>query len=313
MPVVNLLMSTDTNHAPFAATVIRSVAMAASPDDDIRVYILTLGLPEDDFSKFARLAESLYVPISVTSVDSELVKDLPDKGRTKTAYLRIFAGELFPDVKTMIYLDTDVLVRCSLSEIIARYDGTKGCLAANDVAAITKWKGLEKEVPESFNKAAYFNSGVMLMNLDFFRHHEAHRAVPRIRRELTTSILHDQSALNVFLEGSVAFLPVDFNYMLDAYDDLILKNGFEADTVKHAFENPKIVHFSNFKKPWLKQFPQRFAAEYRQHLVQTPWGAGALPSMTLRNRIGLFVRLFQYFWQRVKFLVQRVPLYKVSD
>ena len=313
MPLVNLLMSTDTNHAPFAATVIRSVAMAASRDDDVRVYILTLGLPKDDLSKFTRLAESLSVPISVTSVDPELVKDLPDKGRTKTAYLRIFAGELFPDVKTMIYLDTDILVRCSLSEIIAYYDETKGCSAAKDAAVITNWKGLEHEVPESFDKASYFNSGVMLMNLDFFRYHRAHRTVPRIRRENATSILHDQSALNVFLEGNVAFLPVDFNYMLDVYDNLLLKNATGADTVKHAFEDPKIVHFSNFKKPWLRQFPQRFAAEYRQHLAQTPWGAGALPNMTLRNRIGFFARLFQYFRQRSKFLVRHVLRDRFSD
>ncbi len=301
MSHLNVVLSADSNHAPYAAAVIRSAVMSADISDRFIFFIFTMGITENDTVKFSQLSEELSVPINVITVEEKLVENLPDNGRTKTAYLRIFAGILLPHIENVIYLDTDILVRCSLSEVLEYYDAEKSSAAVIDATVYTKWKGLTQEVPSSFDKTKYFNSGVMLINLNFFRQKEVHKNVPELRRSLTSSILHDQSALNIFLEGTVSLIPVKYNYMVDIYDNMTLQNDKRTNDLAWAYSDPKIVHFSNYKKPWHRRFPQRFAAEYREHLCNTPWGKDALPKLSFRNHIGRVVRLFSFYWLRLRY------------
>jgi lipopolysaccharide biosynthesis glycosyltransferase len=293
---INLLLSADDRHAPYAAAVIGSVVESRAFDDRLHIYLLTLGLSDHNLQNYLQLASHLGVKIEVVIAPPSLLSNLPDKGRTKTAYLRMFSGVLLPNVNLAVYLDTDILVRCSLSELLEEYQRS-GCPAAaiRDVAAIAGWNGLDNEVPAQFDRSKYFNSGVMVLDLEYMRRKQAHRVLPEIRQSLHHSQLHDQSALNVFYEGNVALLPEKYNYMLDAYDSFVVRDPEKFSFLVGAFLDPKIVHFSNYKKPWHKRFPQRFASEYRSHLVKTPWGRDALPQLTLRQKVGRVVRLVPYF------------------
>jgi hypothetical protein len=60
------------------------------------------------------------------------------------------------------------------------------------------------------------------------------------------------------------------------------------------------VHFADYKKPWQRKFPQRFAADYREHLSKTPWGLDVLPPLTLKNQIGRVIRIFSQIALRAK-------------
>ncbi|MBF9059803.1 hypothetical protein HKCCSP123_11480 [Rhodobacterales bacterium HKCCSP123] len=290
--VINVIFSADQGHAPFAAAVIRSVVLSANDDDRLRFFVLTLGLPRRDEERFALLSRALDVPIEVIRAPDDLVAGMPDNALTKVAYLRFFSGILLPEVQIAVYLDTDILVRCSLSEILKNFNsGSYKAIAVRDATSLTGWKGLENEVSKDFDRGNYFNSGVMVLDLNYLRRERAHVILPRIVGDLKKSILLDQSALNVFFRGNVLFLPADYNYILDVYDEIVTRDMVRFSFLLGAFLNPKIVHFANFKKPWQRRFPQRFASSYRQHLKNTPWGKDALPRLTLRNQVGRAVRM----------------------
>ena len=225
----------------------------------------------------------------------------------RVAYLRMFAGILLPTVDVAVYLDTDILVRCSLSELLVGFKNSDCfAIAVRDKAVITAWKGLNREVPSNFAKDHYFNSGVMVLDLVHLRRTRADSVLPKIRSALIHSILHDQSALNVFFEEDIELFGEEYNYMLDAYDSLVVQDPVKYRFLVGAFLDPKIVHFAGFKKPWQRRFPQRFASEYRQHLINTPWGKSARQKLTLRQEVGRAVRIFSYF--RILILYRRIWL-----
>lgn len=302
---IDVMLSTDDRHAPYAATVIRSVVLSSAENEELEFYILTLGMHSDNIENFKKLSGSLGVRINIVEVERSLVEHLPDKGRTKTAYLRMFAGEILPHLSRVIYLDTDILVRGSLAGMYQVDAKFPGGAAVRDPATVTGWSGLEKEVPSSFDHSQYFNSGVMLMNLDFFRERNASEVLVKIRTENVCSVLHDQSALNVFLEGSVKLLPFTYNYINQVYDRVVEKGLPRASELIEFYDDPVIVHFSHYKKPWLRMYPQRFAREFQNHLRRTPWGDRALPAMTIKQHLARAARTMAYHFQKLKWRTKR--------
>ena len=305
MPDINILLSTDDGHAPYAAAVIRSVVFSSNADDHLAFYILTLGMYSENLEKFKDLSKDLGVEVNVVEADSSLVERLPDKGRTKTAYLRMFAGEILPHVSKVIYLDTDILVRGSLSDMYHYQQEFPAGSAVRDPATVTGWSGLQKEVPSGFDRSRYFNSGVMLMNLDFLREKNASETLVKIRTDNVDSVLHDQSALNIFLEGKIALLPFRFNYVNQVYDKIVEKGLPGASELVEFYDDPVIVHFSHYKKPWLRVYPQRFASEFQSHLRSTPWGEGAIPGMSIKQHLARTVRMLVHFFNQMRWRMKR--------
>ena len=134
-------------------------------------------------------------------------------GESYMAYCRILLPRLL-NVKRLIYLDCDVLVFRDLAQlfdlelapgkVLAAARDSETLSLADDSPTIADTSNLPRE-------GAYFNCGVMLMNLDELRKQDLFgRAVEFLNRK-SAYRFWDQSAINFLLYGQIDELPEYWN------------------------------------------------------------------------------------------------------
>ena len=130
-------------------------------------------------------------------------------GRSHMTYCRILLPHLL-DVPRLIYLDSDVLVFRDLSELFDRELSTDNVIAAVPDSETLSLAEDSPTIAEGMKlplESAYFNCGVMLMNLDALRNqHFFERTVEFFNTWRPHYRFWDQSAINFLLHGQIQTL-----------------------------------------------------------------------------------------------------------
>ena len=108
----------------------------------------------------------------------------------------------------------------------------------------------------------YFNSGVMLLNLQKMREHNMTERLIQTKRDLNDSSLMDQNVFNLVFDGHVRVLPVHYNFLPSnlyranqkwTIEQLNEKYGTNFPNKKALYADAAIVHYSSKDKPWKEQ------------------------------------------------------------
>lgn len=192
---------------------------------------------------------------------------------TKSAYNRLFAATLLPEsLEKVIYLDSDIVVRKSLRAMWET--DIEGC-AVGVVNDMAEQNHIESgRLPYDMTSDGYFNSGVLLINLKYWREHDCMKQFCDIVEQHQEALtLHDQDVLNIAFHDKKQWLPVTYNF----------QNGFilndsqfrVVDSVKGDIEaskhNPAIVHFSTWDKPWKLECFHPYCKDWRKHYFRSVW------------------------------------------
>ena len=175
---------------------------------------------------------------------------------TTPAQGRLHLGSVIPtEVSRMVYLDADTLVLEDLTQL-SRTD-----LAAGGLGAVSyEWSPhrsvvLAETATERQHGAAppgYFNSGVLVIDMDVWRAAETtRRAVHLFRRYRSALHSADQDILNVLYAGRWTSLPARWNRLISAPDS----GHFGADRLDFLTRREGIVHYVGAIKPWMSAFP----------------------------------------------------------
>lgn len=189
---------------------------------------------------------------------------------TVASYYRLFLTQLLPDeVEKVIYLDGDIIVRGNLLDLW-NFDISDVALAA------------VKDMDERMNllrvaypvEYGYFNAGVLLVNLDYWRCHQLLGVFTDFMKHHSELIVyHDQDVLNYTLYKQKKWLPFIYNaqngFFFKSKYQLFDLNGHEED-LKEVLHNPIIVHFT-LGKPWLKYTSNPYRKDFWYYLRMTPW------------------------------------------
>jgi lipopolysaccharide biosynthesis glycosyltransferase len=179
------------------------------------------------------------------------------------SYYRLLGPRFLPSsLRKILYLDSDIIVRRSLSALWDTDIHDHALAAAEDPDPLAErpWasgSGAIHIPPGS----KYFNAGVMLINLDFWRRNDVpERAIAFIRNHPEKAPEHDQDALNALLVGEWIQLPATWNYIINA-------TGRCAD--------PAVIHYGGKDKPWHWSWnlivPHPLKYEYHRYRKKTPW------------------------------------------
>lgn len=162
-------------------------------------------------------------------------------GNSLMAYARILLPELVPDPQ-IIYFDSDILVMADLGELFDRpFEDSVTTYACMD----TKIQWLKNDCKwlegEAIDGLAYFNSGLLKIDLDAWR---ALRVTDQCKRLILEHPDYcrfwDQSVLNYVLKGKWNRLEQRFN-----------ANVFSFHHYLHDFEIGNAnLHFVTARKPW---------------------------------------------------------------
>jgi lipopolysaccharide biosynthesis glycosyltransferase len=214
-PIV-LALASDERYFPGLYCVVASALNHVSSKTRVNLRVLDGGISQASKDRLERLVGRFgnQVRLKFVPVDESVFRGATlGPGESHMTYCRILLPHLV-DVPRLIYLDCDVLVFRDLSrlfdvelspgKILAAVPDSETLSLADDSPTIADAINLPRE-------GAYFNCGVMLMNLDQLRKQRFfERAVEFLNRK-SAYRFWDQSAINFLLYGQIDELPECWN------------------------------------------------------------------------------------------------------
>ena len=282
MEGIHAVYACDDNYAMLAGVSIASLLEHCGSDDGMTVDVLCCEVSEENIARLQSVGDEY--PQKINLIDAgEAIKDLSrqyiDAQRwSLAAYARLLTPKLLPDVGKILYLDCDTLVLEGLSELWEMPLGTASCAAVSEPFSALHKKnvGLAKMEP-------YYNSGVMLIDLDKWRTEDIIiRFSECIRRHNGLVPYVDQGCINEVCRGNIVTIPVRYNVYTLLYDFTYEEavayrrepELYSKEEIQRAKEHPAVVHFtSSFlsRRPWIEGSMHPFTKEWERIQSTTLW------------------------------------------
>ena len=249
---MQVLCACDERYLPHAATMLCSLL---EHNEVAKIHFFYSAISDRDLDKLKSLVVRYKVEFGYYEVSPDDFKDLRvDKWASPAVYYRFLAPRLLPvGLNKILYLDSDLIVRSSLREF---WDTE---LADKALAAVADYWQDPPSLALLPVGHKLFNSGVLLINLQFWRKHKVpERAIEFVRNNPEKVQFWDQEALNATLVDQWIELPARWN----------TQNEAQLDQIK---TEPAIVHFITADKPWQWSNKHPLKFEYHKYRLKTPW------------------------------------------
>ena len=258
---VNLVYMTDAKYLPYMMVSLNSAIKNKSAESKYHIHVIGKDLDEEDISSLKTM-ETQNVSIDVYR-SREYDLDYKHLGRFesfKVSLQKIFIADYLPYLNKVLYLDADTLVQEDLSEV---YD-----INISDKYAAAVRDGLMYQFPEHVaainpqHKDFYFNSGIMLLNLEKIRSDDIMRRTV-IYFNTHNEIFGDQDVLNMVFGKEVESLSYKYNcnsVFFEEKDADFLSNFFKESvpqTPREVYDQAVILHFAGHK-PWTPWFTHSY-------------------------------------------------------
>ncbi|MDX1799503.1 MAG: glycosyltransferase family 8 protein [Marinobacter sp.] len=273
---IGVVASADENYAPHLMVMFVSLLANCPEPGRIALYCIDGGIGEPTKSRMQREIERAGgQPIDFIQFDKSRYDNLPTiKHITSSAYYRISIPDIFTeDVKKVIYLDCDMIVRGNVIDLWS-IDIEGYHLGAVENLSGHTYKKLG--IPQN----EYFNSGMLLINLDLWRRDGIPEKVFQFKIDNPDRIsTNDQCALNGVLHQSWKHLPLAWNHQTGLYRPSAQIDAFDRHDVDSAIRDPKIIHYIGWDKPWRKIRFHPLADEYDRYADRLERSPRSQPSL----------------------------------
>jgi len=259
-------------YSAHSAALLHSIAEHSS-GLEVRVhYLHGPTFPRADRDAIARMVSESAIQIEFTEIPPERVAGMPVMPEfTAAMWYRILLPELLPDTDRVLYLDVDTIVTDSLEPLV-EIDLDGYYLAA--VTNVLQDSHAHRPHRLGLSGAgSYFNSGVLLMNLDEMRRDHCTDTL----RRYAVGNAHwiewpDQDTLNVILGPKRLPLHPRWNVM-SSFRFPWAAEVFGSAALEEALRRPAIRHFEgpSVNKPWHYLFGHEGRELYMRHRRATPW------------------------------------------
>lgn len=286
--MMNIASAADTRYIQHCTVMLASL-VEHTPPDRFQFFLLADTDAPEVLGKLRRFCERKGIRLTVFDVRDMFpeVKELKTVGHlTRTVWFRLCLPALLPGEHKLLYLDADVIFLKPVREL---YETD---ISRHSAAAVPDSMGPECYRPLGLDTASdYFNSGVLLMNLDYFReHHIAGKCIAFAREHPELLRFADQCALNHVLKGTVRTLDHRWNFHPKWREQPILSGLWKSRRAPAA--TPGLVHFVGSFKPWLYLAQLEYGDEYWRLLATTEFADYVPPDLTTWNQIKKSLKRF---------------------
>ena len=293
---IHLLCATDDNYVPYCGVMLTSV-FENNKENRVNVYvIIDKPLSLSNQRRFQKLADQYSQTIEYLLIEKEQVSKFPTKGMdywSIAMYYRIFAEELLPqDIDRILYLDCDIIVRGSLAPL---WEMDKTGKAVGIVPDIFTFYDDCYERLQYPKEAGYFNSGVLLMNLVYWREHKiCQQCMDYLQENYERLFANDQDVLNAVLWDKKMRLPITYNYQVQFLGKYFYFKEEPAlrEEIDETKANPVVIHYAVPTKPWnVLYYKMPYKKIWWQYKRQSPWWY-VLPSLPKRKTLNYLIKRY---------------------
>ena len=282
----NIVCTVDEQYVPHASAMLCSL-FSNTPEAAIDVYLLTEGITDASAKRLFKLCRRfghrlLIKNLNVSSLQDARVSDHV----TLATYYRVLIPSSIPaEVKTVLFLDSDLIVRRDISEFYNQ--SLENFTHAAVASPFSDDARSRLGIPAGYR---YFNAGVLLLNLELWRTENlSAKILDYIRSHSESLTWWDQDALNAVLYGRWRCCSPKWNAgagFFTTHRAAVLEVSESEYT--EAAKNPCIVHFTGSYKPWMAGFEHPFKSEYYKYLKLA---GGTVDNRPELNGIGIGDRL----------------------
>jgi lipopolysaccharide biosynthesis glycosyltransferase len=293
---IHLACAADERYLPWCATMLHSAL--ANGAARLAVHFLhPVDMPAPALARLGALVEGGGGSFHPTAVTSAVIESLPGTWYfPKIIWYRSLLPQLRPDLDRILYLDCDTLVLDALGPLWKTdLDGLYVAAVRNLIEPKLATRHHALGIPP---EQTYFNSGVLLMNLEAMRRDGCvERLFEHARRHYGQSLWPDQDSLNYVLGPRCVFLDPRWNCQNSFFYWPQAEEVFGKSVMTKATTSPGILHFEGpyEAKPWHYLNRHPFREQFWQHLRETPYRKMRSEGRTLKNVLRRYLpeRLYQ--------------------
>lgn len=324
MKELNVLYQSDNAYAIYMGVSICSLLENNRRMDSINIFIIDDSINDevknDIFSMVHSYCRKVYfVKGDIILNDKEIADAFAYTGIRKNthSYLKLFLDRLISDIRgRIVYIDCDTAVEGDLQELVSLDMRGKPIGMVMDSLGTAKIKdsiGLDK-------KDRYYNSGVMLIDLDLWKEKQISDRIINHIKNIRSYGTVDQDVLNVELKEDIFTLPIKYNlqpvhlvYPYKTYIKVFKEKYYSKEEVEDAVQNPYIIHYLRYigESPWHAKNVHPGKIFFDKYIMMTPWrtftrkaasggGLFKIEKWLYRNLPrSIFLRIFGFVHERI--------------
>ena len=232
-------------------------------DIETQFHIIATGLNEEEISKLESYIVSNNAKVRFYAIDATVLKDmvLPEKMHFSLAtyYRLLFPALMSPDVKKLLYIDTDTIITGPIQSLFFTN-------IENYPVGATLDNKIEDRNDLGVKRGEYFNAGVLLINISEWKKQQITEKALKFIEECPEKIQFvDQDALNYVLNKN--WIAIDNKFNVTFYD---IPENIKKNRLQNFLEDKAIIHFTTQNKPWYRTCRNRLRFLYFHYLNQSP-------------------------------------------
>ena len=307
--MMHIVFACDSNYAQHATVAMTSILRQTEHPEAVRFYILDDAIDTPVKEKITATVRAHRADVQFCTVDATQFQDFFVSGQlSRAAYFRLEMGNLLPaDVHKVIYLDCDLIVRADIRGMWDFDMQGKPLAAVPDFGIMASSKDWKKKQVSLGVKPddLYFNSGVLVVDLDAWRANDAGRRIERLAAEHDYQH-HDQDALNEFFYRNWTPLPLRWNVIPPVWYlflKVLVRARFRRPAIE-ARQNIAILHYAGGYKPWEYDRYPAFNPDYYDCLQDTAFRDVLMPQPNPKRKGRSIKRQLRRlkvaaFWQKL--------------
>ena len=286
---MNIAYTSSNEYAKFVGISIYSLLDNNKSVKNISIYIIDMGIDEDNKNKIKCIVAKYNRNIEFISAEKQ-IKELANHHKFDdfhggiNSYVKILPGLFLPKIDRVLFLDADTIIVCNLEEMYNKNLGDALIAAVPDVGVY--FFGHEDYYIVKKNNI-YYNTGVLLFDLDKVRKIKFHNVIFKAKDNYKGKLkLADQSLLNLAVNNNdVLTLNICYNnyihsiksdyfigYIHQKNEDWFIKI---VDEIIEARKKPVIVHYVRGLhlggRPWLRWNTSHMSRYYLKYWRRSSW------------------------------------------